>query len=77
MSGARGLRSGCAAGSSTCNLRSAAFSIKAAEILGSLVALANLKRIAASAAPNPRTAADRLEAATTDQAIAACGGVLK
>jgi stage V sporulation protein SpoVS len=38
-----------------------------------LVALANLKRIAASAAPNPRGAADRLEAAT-DQAIAACGG---
>jgi hypothetical protein len=38
-----------------------------------LVALANLKRIAASTAPNPRAAADRLEAAT-DQAIAVCGG---
>src|SRR5256886_13270411 len=47
MSGATGLRSGCAPGSSTCSLRSAALSNRAAEILGSLVALANLKRIAA------------------------------
>ncbi len=35
------------AGSSTRNFRSAAFSINAAEILGSLVALANLNIIAA------------------------------
>ena len=46
-SGARGVESGCAPGSSTCNLRSAAFAIRAAETIGSLVALANLKRIAA------------------------------
>ena len=46
-SGARGDKSRDADGSSTCNFRSAAFSINAAEILGSLVALANLNRIAA------------------------------
>ncbi len=46
MSRAEGFRPG-GPGSSTCNLRSAAFSNRAAEILGSLVALANLKRIAA------------------------------
>ena len=41
MSGARGVRSPSIPRSSTCNLRSAAFSNRAAEILGSLVAFAN------------------------------------
>jgi hypothetical protein len=45
-SGASGVKSG-GFPSSTCNLKSAALSIRAAEILGSVVALANLKRIAA------------------------------
>ncbi len=47
ISGASGVTSRDAAGSSTRNFRSAAFSINAAEILGSLVALANLNRISA------------------------------
>lgn len=47
MSGAEGLRSGWAPGLSTCCLRSAALSNSAADILGSLVNLANFKRIVA------------------------------
>jgi len=47
ISGAGGVKSRDADGSSTCNFKSAAFSISAAEILGSLVALANLNKIAA------------------------------
>ena len=47
MSGTRGFELGGAPGSSTCNLRSAALSKRAAEILGSVVALANPNRIAA------------------------------
>src|SRR5258708_1077827 len=47
MSGARGVKPSVAPGSSTCNLRSAALSRRAAEILGSVVALANPNRIAA------------------------------
>ena len=46
-SGAKGLGPGRAPGSSTCNLRSAAFSIRPAATLGPLVALAKLRRIAA------------------------------
>ena len=47
ISGGLGVKSRDADGSSTCSFRSAAFSIKAAEILGSVVALANLNKIAA------------------------------
>ena len=47
MSGAMGVKSGGAPGSSTCNLRSAALSKRAAEILGSVVTLAKPNRIAA------------------------------
>jgi hypothetical protein len=47
ISGASGVRSGGVPAASTFNLISAAFSIKAAEILGSLVTLASPKRIAA------------------------------
>jgi hypothetical protein len=46
-SGARGVRSGDVPGPSTCDLRSAALSNRAAEISGSLVALANPNRVAA------------------------------
>jgi hypothetical protein len=45
--GAGGVKSRDADGSSTCNFRSAAFSINAAETLGSLVALANPNSISA------------------------------
>ena len=47
MSGARGVRSSSEPGPSTFDLRSAALSIRAADILGSLVALAIPNRIAA------------------------------
>src|SRR5258708_36149677 len=47
MSGASGVTSGDAPSLSTCNFRSAALSNKAAEIFGSVVALASPNRIAA------------------------------
>jgi len=47
MSGAMGVTSDGTPRSSTCNLRSAALSKRAAEIVGSVVALANPNRIAA------------------------------